>query len=159
MFRHGVGALAVCFCRGVKVHMITKQIAERDGIGVIVMRAGLFLMRVAGIERRTFVHVGFAIPITRAVAALSGTGPYETVARIKHRHAIHEITDCAEAGEIRGGVDGWIARDTVEDVLIFGQIRKRAVLPRPHGVLAESGSFQVKPVRRRVNSLHASIGG
>ena len=50
--------------------MIAKQIAQRDGVRMIMVRAGLFLMRVAGIERRALVHIGFAIPIPRAVAAL-----------------------------------------------------------------------------------------
>ena len=63
MLRRRVSGFAVGFVDGIIIHMIAEQIAQRDRVGVIMINAGVLLMRIAGIERRAFVHIGVAVPI------------------------------------------------------------------------------------------------
>ena len=139
--------------------MIAEQVAERDGIGMVVMVACTFLMRVAGIKRHAFVHVGFAIPITRAVARFRRTCPNESITRIKHRDAIHEVTDYAQRGHGLGCRHSWRARDAVERLLVFRQVRESSIQPRPHRVTAKTSAADVNPARGRINFLDAGVSG
>src|SRR5882672_4076359 len=105
---------------------------------MIMMRAGIFLVRVPGVEGRAFVHVGLPIPASCAVY-IRRSIPVEGVARIKHGHTVNEIANGSEAREVCGCVDCGRQRDAIEHVLVLWEIGEAAVLPWPHGVAGEAG--------------------
>ena len=70
MFRRGVGAFGVDLRIGVEINVIAELVTEADGIGVIMIRAGVLLVSIAGIEADAFVDVGIAVPIAGDVLCI-----------------------------------------------------------------------------------------
>ena len=98
---HRTCAFGVRLSRRIEIDVVAQEVAECDGVGMVVVRAGLLLMSQARIESRALVHIGVAIPVAASTrpAHLGAAVPGEAIATIEHRNAVNEATDSAKASE------------------------------------------------------------
>ena len=154
----GVGAFAVGSGGGVVIDMIAELIAQGDGVGVIVVGAGIFLVGVAGVESRSFIDVGITVPITGALG-IGAAIPIKGIAGVEHGNAIDKIPNCAQACQIGSRMNNGHAGNAVEDILIFGEIGEGAILPRSHDVGGETRGPEINPIRGGIQFLNPDISG
>src|SRR5271170_5037693 len=100
MLRRRVGIFVIGFCCRIIIHVVAEQVTERNRVGVIMINAGVLLMRVAGVERHAFIHISVAIPIAGNILFVGVVGdvPGVGVPTVEHGHAIHENPNLAAAG-------------------------------------------------------------
>jgi len=127
---------------------------------MIMISAGVLLVRVGGVEGRAFVHVGVVVPITAGVAGGAGVRRAVVIKRvptIEHRDTVNENANRAAAVEGFGRGRRGRAREAKERFLVFGQIWKTDG-PGTHDVAAEAGGKRINPIRGRINFLDAVVG-
>src|SRR5580704_14706991 len=104
--------------------MIAEQIAQGDGVGVIVIRALLLLVRVGRIEGYALVDESVPIPTATVAGAahVRGSVPVIGIPTVEHGHAVHEIADGPAAVDRLGGRDGGNSGNAVEVLVVERQI-------------------------------------
>ena len=159
MFRRRVGGFGKRLRICIVIHMIADQITQRRRIRVVMISAGILLVRVARVKRRAFVHIRVAVPIISGVpgADFRRAVPRKRVPTVEHLHAVHEDADLSAAADGFRGRHAVRARQAVKNFLVHRQVRKRAVLPRTHRVACQPGAAHIDRVCRGIHFLHAAI--